>query len=317
MQNMNMKKTLLLSLFAILAAIALVGGAGFYLLKATTGIKPDLGTLHPDFSFIGSYHSVKDTTYCSPDNTPQKLDLFIPDKKDTKFPLLIYAHGGGWLSGDKAAEETLQYVPEVARAGYVVASVNYRLAPAHTFPAQVQDVKCAIRYLRANAGKYQINPERVGIIGESAGGYLAAFVGTTADAAEYKTAENRDTSDKVQAVVDLAGPSDFTSTASASSANIARTFIGMSSPTEASPINHVSRDDPPFLLIHGERDVTVPVSHSARFHEKLKSAGVYTEFIRVKNAGHGLIPVGGAAVDPPLDSIRSSILTFLQERLKK
>jgi acetyl esterase/lipase len=270
-----------------------------------------------DAPVLTSYHAENNITYCSPGGEPQHLNLYIPDNRDRSLPLLVYVHGGGWYTGSKDTATIAEYVPEVARLGYVVASVDYRLAPAHTFPAQIQDTKCAIRFLRAHARQYNIDPARVGMIGESAGGYLAAFAGATGDDARYKTAEYRNQSDAVQAVVDLFGPSTFTAVeARADAARMAQRFLGSASRTEASIAPHISSAAPPMLLVHGQEDTLVPFNQSQLLYDALRRAGRPVTFIPVANAGHGLQATPNTIIQPSLPALRGRITEFLAQNLK-
>lgn len=312
---MSKKQTaiLTLSLTALVASLLIIVGWNWYqqLKDADVGIQVDA----PVFT---TYHSEQNKTYCSPDGNEQKLDIHVPDNKNRIFPLIVYVHGGGWYTGSKDTAAVAQYMPEVARLGYVVAIINYRLAPDYTFPAQVQDTKCAIRYLRAHAEQYNIDSNNVGIIGESAGGYLAAFAGVTGNSVTYKTAEYAQHSDSVQAAVNLFGPSNFVSTqASPQAIRMARTFLGSANPTEASTVTHITKQAAPLLIVHGKDDTTVPYSQSQTLHEALQKAGVNTTLIPVTDAGHGLsATTPGKTIDPSLTIIRQEITTFLAAHLK-
>jgi acetyl esterase/lipase len=242
------------------------------------------------------------------------LDLYIPDKPHTVFPLVVYVHGGSWVSGSKDEEAVANFLPTLAGAGYVVASINYRLAPTYTFPAQVDDVKCAIRFLRAHADDYSINAKRVGIVGESAGGYLAAFAGTTGDDSTFKTTAYTDQSDRVQAVVDISGPADFTvDNASATAKRIAYTFLANADPAIASPIIHVTANDPPFLILHGADDHVVPPSQSQHLQQALQRVGAPSQLILVHHAGHDL---DVSNVEPSFSQLALTILSFLKSHLQ-
>lgn len=308
-----MRKSIVVTLFAIVATVAVMGGIGWGIYRqfANTKVSVELDT-----PLTITYHSERDVTYCSPGGNAQKMDLHIPDT-GKKYPLLVYVHGGGWYAGSKESAVATDYISEVARLGYVVASINYRLVPDHTFPAQVEDTKCAIRFLRAHAADYKIDSTHVGILGESAGGYLAAFVGTTGDSKTFKTGEYTEQSDTVQAVVDLFGPTTFVNTsARASSAALARNFLGSANPATASATTYASKNDPPFLIIHGDADTTVPLDQSQSLQSKLLQTGAKAELIVVQNAGHGLIVHGNQPLSPNLGSVRGSITVFLATHLK-
>ncbi|HYH74725.1 MAG TPA: alpha/beta hydrolase [Candidatus Saccharimonadales bacterium] len=309
-----MRKGILLTVFAIIATLGLMGGIGWaiYQQLADTEVSVKLET-----PLTTTYRSERDITYCSPGGMAQKLDLHIPDSTK-QYPLLVYVHGGGWYAGSKESAVATDYISEVARLGYVVASINYRLVPEYTFPSQIEDTKCAIRFLRANADKYQIDAARVGILGESAGGYLAALAGTSGNNTTFKTAEYAAESDDVQAVVDLFGPTTFVgTTASASATRMAKNFLGTADPTAASAGTYATQDDPPFLIVHGDADKTVPLEQSQLLHAQLQQVGVSSELLVVRNGGHGLSITDGQPLTPNLGNVRGSITAFLARHLKQ
>jgi len=146
----------------------------------------------------------RDLSYVPNGHERQKLDLFVP-KEGKNLPLIIRIHGGAWLGGSKEGEWPNDYL----RFGYAVARINYRLSQHAIFPAQIEDCKAAVRYLRANARKYNLDPNRFGVWGASAGGHLVALLGTTGDVKEFDVGENLSVSSRVQAVADYFGPTDF------------------------------------------------------------------------------------------------------------
>ena len=157
---------------------------------------------------FGRYgQALTDVTYCSMDGQPQKMDLYFPGSGGP-WPVFLYVHGGGWNKGDKAEGAGWRYLNE---QGYLVVSVNYRLAAYNIkFPAMIEDVKCAVRSLRAHAGEYNLDPDHIGALGASAGGHLVALLGTSDRAAGWELGEYLDQSSRVQAVVAQAVFSDFT-----------------------------------------------------------------------------------------------------------
>jgi acetyl esterase/lipase len=260
----------------------------------------------------------RDVTYCVTDGVELKLDLYGPQAMGQR-PAVVYIHGGGWVSGDKRAGEGAALVPELVRRGYVVAAVNYRLGPEHLFPAQIEDVKCAVRFLRAGAAMLGIDPDRIGAFGGSAGGHLAALLGVTDTSAGLEgKGGHADQSSRVQAVVDLYGPSDLRALfdQSAGARPRAIVFGGTDGAwiERGSPISYVSPDDPPFLLIHGDRDALVPVSQSQVLYEHLTAAGVPTSLVIVHNAGHTFTPRGGP-ITPTRDEITAMIADFFDRTL--
>ena len=257
---------------------------------------------------------LRDIEYVKGGGRAQSLDLFIPPNADKPMPLIIGFHGGGWRSGDKAQNPGIGLL----RAGYVVASVNYRLSQQAIWPAQIHDCKAAVRWLRAHAEEYHIDPDRIGVWGASAGGHLVAMLGTAGDAKELEgDGENANVSSKVQAVCDLFGPSDLTRTEDEAAADGAVPKLlggpireNLEKAKQASPLTYVSRDDPPFLILHGTKDPLVPVRQSQWLHDALKKAGVESHLDIIEGAGHG-----GAEFFTP--ARRKMILDFLDTHLKR
>jgi acetyl esterase/lipase len=226
------------------------------------------------------------------------LDLFVPENVDGPLPLIIWIHGGGWQNGSK--ENCLPLRQGYTQQGYAVASINYRLTSHAVFPAQVEDCKAAIRWLRAHAAENNIDPDRFGAWGSSAGGHLVALVGTSGDVSEFDVGEHLKTSSRVQAVCDYYGPTDFTVFVTTpgyeSHAKVDSPegkLVGglvMENAEKAArlnPITYVSKDDPPFLIIHGDSDGTVPFNQSQLLYEAMKEAGTSVHFHTIHGAGHG------------------------------
>jgi len=250
----------------------------------------------------------RDLAYVVNGHERQKLDLFVPEKADGPLPLVIWIHGGGWQNGSKENCPPLrQGYPE---RGYAVASLNYRLSGHAVFPAQIEDCKAAIRWLRAHAAAYGLDPQRFGVWGSSAGGHLAALVGTSGDVPAFEVGAHRDQSSRVQAVCDYYGPTDFNvfvstpgyethGTAQSPEAKLLGGAV-RDRPAEvarANPITHVSRDDPPFLIVHGDQDRTVPLNQSQLLHDALRRAGVSVHFHTIRGGGHGQ-GFGGPEIEP-------------------
>jgi acetyl esterase/lipase len=228
----------------------------------------------------------------------QKLDVYLPESTKPT-PLVMFIHGGGWYEGDKKRPHVLYLLSK----GFAVASMNYRLTDEASWPAQIQDVKAAIRYMRANAGKYNIDPDRIGLWGLSAGGHLAALAGTAGDAKELdQTDVATGVSSKVQAVVDWFGPTDFTPYATGAEVlgkNVdwmVERFLGgkitekVDVAKAASPVTYVSPDDPPFLIMHGTDDGLVPLQQSKFLDEALRKAGAPVKLVVIEGHGHQLFP---------------------------
>lgn len=257
----------------------------------------------------------RDITYCTREGEDLKMDLYRPDNPNGAAVLFI--HGGGWTSGSKNGGSGSEMWPELLGRGYLVASIDYRLAPEHPFPAQMEDVTCAVLYLKHNAADLGIDPDRIGAYGGSAGGHLASLLGTTGGQG-YEggiTSLNAE----VAAVVDLFGPTDLTVEFDGASERIITTVFGASDRgskvlVQASPVHNVSADDPPFLIIHGELDELVPIEQGRALYEALVSAGVDVEFVPVKNASHGFTPTGGP-ISPTRVEITRMVADFFDEHL--
>jgi acetyl esterase/lipase len=239
-----------------------------------------------------------DIAYVPNGHARQKLDLYLPKpKKDTgPLPLIVWVHGGAWLAGSKENCPAVRFL----RQGYAVASINYRLSQHAIFPAQIEDCKTAIRFLRANAEQYNIDPNRIGVWGASAGGHLVALLGTAGDVKEFDKGSNLQVSSRVQAVCDFFGPTDLTKMSKFPSTmdhdapdSPESKLIGgpvqenKEACKRANPITYVSKDDPPFLICHGDKDMLVPHNQSELLYDALKKAGVNVKFYTVKGGGHG------------------------------
>jgi acetyl esterase/lipase len=235
----------------------------------------------------------RDLEYVKGGHERQRLDLYVPEKADGPLPVIVWVHGGAWLGGSKeGVGPALSFI----RKGYAVASINYRLSQHARFPAQIEDCKAAIRWLRAHAKEYNLDPDRFGVWGASAGGHLVALLGTSGDVKDLEGKEGTPgQSSRVQAVVDWFGPTDVTRMGGSHDgpdSPEARLLGGpvqenMEKAVRANPITYVSRDDPPFLIMHGDKDPTVPFSQSELLLEALRNAGVEATFMPVKGAGHG------------------------------
>lgn len=230
------------------------------------------------------------------------LDLYVPPRTGASVPLVIWIHGGGWESQSKEAWPAIFLVDK----GFAVASINYRLSGEAKFPAQIHDAKAAVRWLRANGKEYHLNPDRFGAWGASAGGHLAALLGTSGDVKEMEGSVGRHlaTSSRVQAVADWFGATDmvqlseFRATNPDLPADYPKHAVTklLGGPAErmrdlagtANPITFVTEKAPPFLIMHGERDTLVPLKQSQMLEEALKKVGAKVEFQVVPGADHGL-----------------------------
>ena len=254
-----------------------------------------------------------DVPYCTATSPSQGMDVYFPDAGGP-WPALVYVHGGAWMHGDKS--EASMFARSMTAQGYLVVSANYRLYPAAQFPAMIQDVKCAVRSLRANAAQYNLDPNRIGAIGVSAGGHLVGLLGTTEPEAGWDVGEYLDQSSRVQAVIAMAGVMDLSRDfPNADIEAMKRVGFGEYNVAEASPITHVTPDDPPFLLIHGDRDELVPVEQSQLMYDRLVQANVPAQLVIVQNATHSFIAPGGRTT-PTLGEINLIIGNFLAQYLR-
>lgn len=226
------------------------------------------------------------------------LDLYLPSQPTEKYPLIVWVHGGAWRSGSKRDMP----LEALLVRGYAIASVDYRLTPVARFPAQVHDIKAAIRFLRANGSDYKLDTDRIAIAGASAGGHLAALVGVTngVEPLEGTVGEHLDQSSAVMAIIDLYGPANLLtilpqSTPHGLGVRIPALQLLLGAQPEdapelarlASPVFHVDHDDPPLLLIHGVQDPQVPISQSLEFHGRYQQVGRPTHLHLVYDGLHG------------------------------
>lgn len=220
-----------------------------------------------------------------------RLDIYEPAEKGSDLrPAVVLIHGGAWTNLDKGTMRGMGQF--LARAGFVGVSVDYRLfhGTENRWPAQLDDVQRAVRWLRANAGKYGVNPDRIGAFGHSAGAQLAAFLGME-DTRDNSDAALAKYSSKVQAVVDVSGPTDFTTERDPRAVTFLTNFLGVDYEKgaeiwrRASPAFQVAKQDAPFLIMHGTQDDNVPIAQAQELYDKLHAAGVPVEFVKV-NDGH-------------------------------
>jgi acetyl esterase/lipase len=265
-----------------------------------------------------------DITYTTIEGTALMMDIHYPITATGAVPAIIYVHGGGWTSGDKGSGAGIQFIPELVSRGYLVASINYRLAPEFKVIDQIGDVKCAVRYLRAKAANYGIDTRRIGVIGGSAGGHLVALLGTSDKSSKLEgTGGYYDQSSQVQAVVDLFGPADLMIMFESTPAQWLQNVFGTSNFNSddikrVSPVTYITSDDPPFLILHGDQDTVVLLEQSEILFQKLQDANVPASLTVVKNAGHGFRPVPTTAViSPSQQEMTLMIADFFDLYLKK
>lgn len=244
----------------------------------------------------------RDVSYAETTNPRQMLDLLLPENASTSqpLPIIVFIHGGGWRNGDKrmAWRRLTRFVQT---GNYAAASINYRLIDEATWPAQIHDCKAAIRWIRGNAARYNVDPSRIAVMGTSAGGHLVAVLGTTAGNPEIdgSLGTHRNQSAAVTCVIDECGPSDlrYAADMGARFANRPEPQLLGTGPDQkrnavtASPVVYASKGDPPFLIIHGTSDAVVPIWQSEVLHDALTTAGVQSLLIAVNGGGHGAQPV--------------------------
>jgi acetyl esterase/lipase len=263
----------------------------------------------------------KDVTYGIAGNVSLKMDIYYPKTAPGALPVAMYVHGGGWIGGDKAAGAGVNEIPEMMKRGYLVASINYRLAPQYQFPAMIEDAKCAVRFLRARASDFGLDPGRIGVWGGSAGGHLVALLGTTDTGDGLEGTDGyANQSSRVQAVVDFFGPADLNIFFQRYQGTVMKEVFGATDANSgklkvASPVTYISRDDPPFLIIQGDKDTVVPLSQSQILYDRLVAGGVTAALVIVKDAGHGFVPDGGV-ISPGRAEITTMVADFFDKYLK-
>lgn len=253
------------------------------------------------------------------------LELLYPKEPPiVPMPVVVWVHGGAWRAGGYQATGLMQ---GLAQQGYFCASLEYRFSQEAIFPAQIHDCKAGLRYLRAHAAEYRLNPDKIGVWGGSAGGHLVALLGTSGGVKELEGEEgNLDQSSRVQCVVDLFGPADMATMISDRGNQIMlenglgpeESLIGgkledhLDVAKAASPVTYIDKTDPPFLILHGEQDKTVAIAQSEKLDRMLREAGVASTLVRVKNAGHGF----GPGCEPTQQQLMQMALEFFNKHLK-
>jgi acetyl esterase/lipase len=273
-------------------------------------------------AFPGGVRTVADLPYRTIGDETLVLDLYLPPSRHDVRPAIVFVHGGGFVTGHTrmmgAATDFPARLAALAARGYVVASIQYRLAPRAHFPAQVRDAKAAIAWLREHAGKYGIDPTRIAIWGSSAGGTIAATVGTTCGIAMFEPEGSALPPDKtcVQAVADWFGPVTM------DGQMLGATYLGCVTGEpcnerrrSASPASYVKKGAPPFLLLHGDNDKLVPVDQSRQFAAVLRAAGVETNLQIVAGAEHGLKATDPARQQSILDQAMDRLASFLEQTI--
>lgn len=288
---------------------------GVFILAATASAQPKGAPPLPE-----GVVAYRELAYVENGHPRQVLDLYVPRQSERPLPLLVWIHGGAWSAGDKNGCPPLRQ--GYTQQGYAVASLNYRLSQHAILPAQIEDVKAAIRWLRAHAKNYNLDATRIGVWGSSAGGHLVALLGVTGDVMEFDLGAHLEHASAVTWVMDDFGPTDFLQMDSHGPRGAAARHNGPNSPesrliggqitlpenkakvARANPLTYVSKGDAPyvskgdapFLINHGDEDGTVPHHQSELLFAALKAAGVPVRFNTVESGGHGP-GFGGAEMD--------------------
>lgn len=305
---------LVLILTSLLASCSAVGG--LFAPPTPTPTKTATPTPSPTpFPLYGQ--SVLDVTYCTVNGQPQMLDIYLPSEGGP-WPTVIYIHGGSWMTGDK--DEAKGFAEWLNPLGYAVVSLNYRMYPKVRFPVLIEDPKCGIRFLRAHAAQYNLDPQRFAAWGASAGGHLAALVGTADASANWEVGEYLDQSSRVQAVVDMCGPADLALEFNNAGLLTVIMMAFASQPEQrgvGSPVTYATADDPPFLIIHGDKDTVVPLEQGQAMYDALIKAGAPAKLVIIKGADHDLVAPDGSPTSPTKEEIDQMLLDFLKETLGK
>ena len=265
-----------------------------------------------DSSLLGTVE--KDIFYTSDHDPNRSMDIYYPGTLSEPWPVVINVHGGAWSMGTK---DWAGYSADFAKHGVLGVSINYRLSPAVKAPTHLLDVKCAIRFLRANAERFNLDPARFGIMGHSAGGHLASMAALTAGLGIFNdTGECLGYSDEVQAAAPCSGPSALLEMPQ--DKEICQTVFGttdFSYPMfrEYSPMTYVSENMPPFLIAHGSADQTVLLEEAEKLHNALQHFGNQSELLIIEAADH-LFEVDGISHD---EKVKQKVVPFFLEHLKK
>jgi acetyl esterase/lipase len=253
------------------------------------------------------------------DSLPKHLlDIYLPANTKGKVPLVIFIHGGGWLGNDKYADISYmkKTVAEIVSSGYALASIDYRFATQATFPAQIQDCNRAISFLVDNADQYGLDKKRIAVMGFSAGGHLASLIGLSKNNdVENFFMPRTNKSFSFKAVIDFYGPAELILFPGANDPKSPESLLIGATPLSrpdlakaASPVTYVDKNDPPFLIIHGEKDDIVSNKHSHLLSSWLNVVGVQNELVIVKDAPHF-----GVMFDA--DDIRNKVIAFLKKQM--
>ncbi|WP_417381683.1 prolyl oligopeptidase family serine peptidase [Gimesia sp.] len=301
----------LLKQFDIKGLVALAGKDKVKFIDPSERVKQELSQIQvkKDLNYLGEGRS-------------EKLDLYLPDPqfRSGPYPAVVIIHGGGWHGGDKAARRELNIGNNLAKAGYVCASINYQLAKRHSrftdnlrqvWPGHLQDCKTAVRYLRKHAKQYQIDADHIGAIGGSAGGHLVAMLAVTGDDPELDPkGPYADFSTRIQAVVPMYGAHDLIALAKSRDLLDSFTEEEKELSKQASAVSHLTKDDPPFLILHGTKDTLVPLEQSKRLQAALQNEKMPSELLIIEGAPHSF------HLQPSQQDLRPAVIGFFDRHLK-
>lgn len=271
-------------------------------------------------------------TYCNIGGIPETLNVFLPANTLTNRPLVIYVHGGGWVYGNDL-DNWRNTSSVLVGLGYVVASINYFMpsvngSAPYGFPLNIEDVACAVRYMRASASEYAVDSSKIGLFGTSAGGNLVTLEALTALNGTFDhIGQYQSYSSKVKMVIDGFGPTNLTMSNFSYQLmtdygrehfNLINSVFGDNTTLESqvSPINYVKPGAPPFLIIQGENDTVVPMSQSVELYNSLKAQGDSANIILVDNAGHGIVQVNNSIpTSPSIPQVLNELVQFVQQQM--
>jgi len=299
------------------------------LLTWTGNVNAINGAWFPSSAIIHAPAGQTTLAYCSPGGNPLAMDLTEPSAQAARpAPVVFYIHGGEGLQGNRQLDGTdgpyfIQLRAMLVARGFVVGSIDYGLVPFYNLRDEVRQSKCAVRFLRAHASELGIDPQRVGVYGVSMGGYLSAMLGTVRPQAGFDGGQYQDQSSRVQAVVDMWGPTDLSDWSGSPSwvRDLGQGLSGSSNTPAArmraiSPVSYVAPGDPPFLIIQGADDWFIAPHHSQNMAKQLHAAGVPTTLIMVQHDGHGLAaPTAGQIEQPDPDTLLHMISDFFARTL--
>ncbi len=264
--------------------------------------------------------SVKDLPYCStPGGDDLLMDVYYPEQGEPPFPVVVFVHGGSWTEGDKWNVVEVLEPTELVTGGNMMISIQYRLAPRDLFPSMIEDVKCAVRSIRANHSALAADPEGIALMGVSAGGHLVALAGVGGPEAGWDAGDYPEESSRPNAVIDFYGPIDLAQVTLGGGSVIRRAFgvEDLNDPVleTYTPLTYITPDDAPFLIVHGIDDPTVPISHSEVLAAELEAAGVPVTLLKVSRLGHRM-PFNDSS-NPTYAEYMEVMRAFLDETIGK